>query len=127
MKISRTKLVCILSIVVLVFSIIGALVLMLNTVDFYDNPAMLIGISDKGIIVLETYDGKLIGQLKGVRWHKSQNFYLDVMNVIRIAQQDKVAFSHHNNGDLTIWYHNDNSVVCLNDSLKEIYSKYDNN
>lgn len=86
-------------------------------VDFSDNPALLLSVSQNGIATLETQNGLLELPLDALDSGKGTEMDEHARAAVRIAQQDKVAYRITARRTLQIWYETPHGPVLLNSAL----------
>lgn len=91
-----------------------------KNVDFNDNPALLVEVSDTGIASLDTYQGPLIGPLGGVHWRRDPEYLQQARTFIDRARRDTVAFAKNRTGEIEIWYQTETGAESLNQQLQKI-------
>lgn len=101
----------------------AALTLLLGcnkSVDFQDNPALLVEISDDGIVSLDSYQGPVTGRLSGVQWRNEPEYLRKAREFIAVAMRDKVAFAVDRKGELLLWYPTEDGARSLNEQLRTL-------
>jgi hypothetical protein len=89
-------------------------------IDFSDNPALLIQVSDSGTATLDTYHGQISAPLANVIWKTNSAFLAGAQKLVREAQRDKVAFTKSNDGELQIWFETESGPESLNQKLNAL-------
>lgn len=89
-------------------------------IDFVNNPALLVEINKTGTVVLDTYEGRIAGTLKGVVWKNDKYFLDQADDLITQAMCDKVDFAVDDGNKIRIWYITNNGTKYLNDELNRI-------
>lgn len=108
--------------------LIGILLLKIHwtgKVDFSDNPALLVQISETGTVTLDTYNGRIVAPLEGVKWKSNSVLSPQVRELLQEAQREKVAFKKSKNGGLHIWFVTESGSESLNDRLSTLFSGED--
>ena len=105
---------------VIFLSLISFFIWLKNDINFYDNPAILLNVSKDGEVTLDTYSGKLIGNLYNVDWLNDSEFYESVLEIVTKAKVDKVAYSLKRNHDIEVWYQSNEGTQNLNDQIRNI-------
>ena len=99
---------------------VGLLLACSKSVDFDDNPALILDVSDSGIVSLDTYQGPVKGRLSGVRWRSDAEYLRRARTLIDFARRDKVAFALTRQGEIEIWYQTESGAESLNQQLRKI-------
>lgn len=86
--------------------------------DIVDDPGLIIDISNDGVILLDTYNGKEQGTLKGVEWRTAFNHDSNIQNLVNEARRDKVMYRVYSDGSIGIWYESADGSQNLNDKLQ---------
>ncbi|WNG29974.1 hypothetical protein F0U62_42685 [Cystobacter fuscus] len=94
-----------------------------KSIDFQDNPALLVEVSDDGIVSLDSYQGPVTGRLSGVRWRNEPEYLSKARKLIDIARRDKVAFAVDRRGALLLWYPTEDGAESLNQQLQKLESE----
>jgi hypothetical protein len=90
---------------------------LLGRVDFLDNPALLEGVTNEGVVTLDTDQGKISGRLCGVNWSNNPAFLDKANKLIHLAQSEKVAFEKTQGGCLRIWFVSESGPRSLNEEM----------
>ncbi|WP_257450542.1 hypothetical protein [Archangium lipolyticum] len=94
-----------------------------KSIDFQDNPALLVEVSDDGIVLLDSYQGPVTGRLSGVHWRNEPEYLSKARKLIDIARRDKVAFAVDRRGELLLWYPTEDGAESLNQQLQKLKSE----
>ncbi len=86
-------------------------------VDFSDNPALLVQVSEAGTVTLDTYQGRIVAPLAGVNWKTNSALLTEAQKLVREAQREKVAFRKSKSGESQIWYETESGPESLNEKL----------
>jgi len=92
-------------------------------IDFQDNPALLVEISDDGIVSLDSYQGPVTGRLSGVHWKNDPEYLSKARRLVDVAMRDKVAFAVDRKGELMLWYPTEHGAESLNQQLRKLESQ----
>jgi hypothetical protein len=93
-------------------------------VNFTDNPALLVKISNDGLVELNSYQGVIKGPLEGVSWKNDPKLLEEAKKIILDAQIDKVAFRVNKNGEFQIWYQSVEGAISLNKKLQSVFNNH---
>jgi hypothetical protein len=91
-----------------------------KSIDFHDNPALLLEVSDDGIVSLDSYQGLVTGRMSGVHWKNEPEYLRRARPLIDLARRDKVAFAVDRKGELLIWYPTKDGAESLNQELQKL-------
>ena len=93
----------------------------LRSIDFVDNPALLLDVSKDGVVTLDTKDGTIEVALANTNVAISDENMRQFDRLVATAQRDFVAFGMRSDNTVDVWYQDaEGETRSLNDDLASL-------